>query len=99
MESFDARRRYLVAQIAEIPGLQLAAPGGAFYALVDARELCARLRCDDVELARRLLHEAHLATVPGTPFAIPGFLRLSFSASMTDLEKAVARLGAFARAK
>lgn len=99
MESFDARRRYLVAQIAEIPGLQLAAPGGAFYALVDARELCARLRCDDVELARRLLHEAHLATVPGTPFAIPGFIRLSFSASMTDLEKAVARLGAFARAK
>jgi aspartate/methionine/tyrosine aminotransferase len=98
MRSFDERRRYLVEQVRTIPGLALAAPGGAFYALVDARPLCARLRCNDIDLAQRLLQQAHLAVVPGTPFAIPGFIRLSFSAPMADLEKAIARLREFARA-
>lgn len=97
LPAFDERRRYLVREIPTIDGLELEAPRGAFYALVDARRLCARLGADDVRIAERLLEEHLLAVVPGTAFGAPGFLRLSYAASMRDLEAAVLRLRAFAR--
>ncbi|MBL8738036.1 MAG: pyridoxal phosphate-dependent aminotransferase [Planctomycetes bacterium] len=99
MSAFDERRRYLVAEINRIPGLRLTAPRGAFYALVDVRELCTKKGLDDVRLCERLLDEQLLAAVPGSAFAIPGFVRLSYAAAMDQLHKAVARLRAFAEAK
>lgn len=99
MQAFDERRRFLVQEINRIPGLRLSPPRGAFYALVDARELCQRRGIDDVQLCERLLEQHRLAAVPGSAFAIPGFLRLSYAASMEQLRAAVARLRAFAEAK
>ena len=95
MAAFTARRNFLVEQINTIPGLKLPAPRGAFYALVDARELCKKRSIDDVVLCERLLDDAKLAAVPGSAFAIPGFVRLSYAASMEDLQKAVDRLRTF----
>jgi aspartate/methionine/tyrosine aminotransferase len=37
--------------------------------------------------------------VPGSAFAIPGFVRLSYAASMDSLRKAADRLAAFAEEK
>jgi aspartate aminotransferase len=99
MQAFDERRRYLLAEINRIPGLKLAAPRGAFYALVDARQWCKERGLDDVAICERLLEQHLLATVPGTAFAIPGFIRLSYAASMDQLRAAVARLRTFAEAK
>ncbi|HEX5051094.1 MAG TPA: pyridoxal phosphate-dependent aminotransferase [Planctomycetota bacterium] len=96
MRAFDERRRYLVAEIARIPGLALTPPRGAFYALVDARELCARRGIDDVAMCEQLLERHLLAAVPGSAFAIPGFVRLSYAAEMPLLQKAVERLRAYA---
>ncbi|MEO6594427.1 MAG: pyridoxal phosphate-dependent aminotransferase [Planctomycetota bacterium] len=99
MRAFDERRRYLVAGIAGIPGLALTAPRGAFYALVDARKICAQRRIDDIVVCEQLLDEHMLAAVPGSAFAIPGFVRLSYAASMEQLQMAVTRLRAYAEAK
>jgi aspartate aminotransferase len=99
MAAFDQRRRYLVEQINRIPGLRLSTPRGAFYALVDVRELAAKKGLDDVGLCEQLLERHHLAIVPGSAFAIPGFARLSYAAAMDQLEQAVARLRAFAESK
>jgi len=99
MRAFDERRRYLVHEINRIPGLRLGTPRGAFYALVDAREVCARRGIDDVQLCEQLLEQHLLAAVPGSAFAIPGFVRLSYAASMDQLRAAVARLGAFVGTK
>lgn len=99
MRAFDERRRYLVAEINRIPGLRLATPRGAFYALVDARAWCRERGLDDAAICERLLEEHLLAAVPGSAFAIPGFLRLSYAAAMDQLRSAVARLRAFAEAK
>ena len=99
MAAFDERRRYLVSEINRIPGLALSAPRGAFYALVDVRPWCTQRRLDDVQISERLLDEHLLATVPGTAFAIPGFIRLSYAAAMDQLRQAVQRLRAFAEAK
>jgi aspartate aminotransferase len=99
MRAFDERRQFLVAEINRIPGFRLDAPRGAFYALVDAREACRARGLDDVQLCEQLLDRHLLAAVPGSAFAIPGFLRLSYAAAMDQLRKAVARLRAFAESK
>ncbi len=99
LPAFDARRKFLVREINEIPGLRLGAPRGAFYAFVDARKLCAERGMTDAQLCSRLLEEQFLATVPGSAFGAPGFLRISYAAPMKDLEGAVARLRAFATVK
>ena len=95
VKAFDERRRFLVAEINSIPGLKLTPPKGAFYALVDARELCKKVGCNDQQLAARLLEEHLLAVMPGSAFAIPGFIRLSYAASMQELKTAVERLRKF----
>lgn len=94
--AFDERRRYLVGALNKIDGVSAQLPLGAFYVMADVRQLCERLEIDDVELCSRLLDDARLALVPGQPFAAPGFVRLSYAASMDDLQEAVARLGEFA---
>jgi aspartate aminotransferase len=99
MRAFDERRRYLVAEINRIPGLRLTAPRGAFYALVDVRELCRQRGCDDVALCEQLLERERLAAVPGSAFAIPGFVRFSYAAAMDQLRAAVVRLRAFVESK
>jgi aspartate aminotransferase len=99
MRAFDERRRYLVDEINRIPGLKLQAPRGAFYALVDARQWCQQRGIDDVALCERLLEVHLLAAVPGSAFAIPQFIRLSYAAAMDQLRQAVVRLRAFAEAK
>ena len=95
LASFDARRRFVLERIATLPGLELTPPRGAFYALFDVRELCARLHTDDQKLTARILDEAHVALVPGAAFGAPGFLRMSYAAAMPDLEKAADRLARF----
>lgn len=95
--AFDERRRWVVEHTAGIDGFVLRpAPLGAFYALFDVRDLCARLGTDDVGLTQRILEEAHVALVPGAAFHAPGFIRLSYAASMADLQRAVDRLAKFA---
>jgi aspartate aminotransferase len=99
MRAFTERRDFLVAEINKIPGLRLQPPRGAFYALVDARELCEHRGIDDVVLCEQLLEEQKLAAVPGTALAIPGFVRLSYAAAMDALRGATSRLRAFAEAR
>ena len=63
----------------------------------DARALCASRSIDDVEMAQQLLEREYVATVPGSAFAIPGFIRMSYATSMEELEKAMPRLRSFAQ--
>ncbi len=95
MAAFGARRQLVIDEIAQLGELSLQAPGGAFYALVDARRMCARLQIDDLELSRRLLDEERLALVPGSAFAIPGFIRISYAAAIDELREGMARLRRF----
>ncbi|GAB4146367.1 MAG: pyridoxal phosphate-dependent aminotransferase [Planctomycetota bacterium] len=97
MESLDRRRRSLVERINALPGVRAALPQGAFYVLVDMREHCARLSTSDGRLAERLLEEHMLATVPGSAFGIPGFLRFSYAAEMSEIEKAADRFAEFVK--
>jgi aspartate aminotransferase len=72
-------------------------PRGAFYVFADIRAWLGRsargvvLR-DDIAVASWLIDEVRLAVVPGVAFGTPGFLRLSFAASLGEIDDAIACL-------
>ena len=88
------RRAFVVDALARI-GLPLeVVPNGAFYAYfnISSTGLDAQTFCD------RALHEAHVALTPGGDFGPATgstHVRLSYAASMSDLEVGFERLGDF----
>lgn len=91
-ESYDVRRRYLVAKFNEI-GLSTFEPKGAFYVFPSVKS--TGLTGD--EFAERLLKEQRVAVVPGSAFGDSGkyFVRCSYATSLADLKTAVGRIKAF----
>ena len=91
-ESYDVRRRYLVAKFNEI-GLSTFEPKGAFYVFPSVKS--TGLTGD--EFAERLLKEQRVAVVPGSAFGDSGkyFVRCSYAALLADLKTAAQRIKAF----
>lgn len=92
-DAFKIRHDWLLNRINQIDGLSLEPGEGAFYAFVNAQAAVEKLGlADDVALADFLLDNAKVATVPGTPFGMPGYIRLSYATSQDNLEKACDRI-------
>lgn len=91
-ESYDVRRRYLVAKFNEI-GLSTFEPKGAFYVFPSVKS--TGLTGD--EFAERLLKEQRVAVVPGSAFGDSSkyFVRCSYATSLADLKTAAQRIKAF----
>jgi aspartate aminotransferase len=85
---FRRRRDRIVAGLNEL-GLPTPLPEGAFYVMADSRSIHE----DELEAARLILDEARVAVVPGTDFAAPGRVRLSYATSMENIEEVLVRLG------
>lgn len=94
---FAKRRTAMYEGLMSIPGVRCHLPEGAFYLLPDISHFLGR-RADGVrietsdELAAFLLDKAHIATVSGTPFGAPGFIRLSYAASLEQIEEGIRRM-------
>ncbi len=88
--AYDARRRFLLQALDEIPGMESSPIEGAFYLFARFTETDK----DSLTLSQILLEQALIATTPGIAFgqAGEGHVRFSFAASMADLEKTVERL-------
>lgn len=88
--AFDERRRLIVRELNQLPGVRCVDPGGAFYAFpnIEGTGMSAR------ELQRRMLEEAGIATVAGTSFGAlgEGFVRFSYAASTEDISRAIERI-------
>ncbi len=97
--AFERRRNLIVGLLQEIPGIELNMPDGAFYAFPKVDSYYGK-RCgdtvinDDNDLALYLLNEAHVATVAGTAFCCPGYIRLSYATSDENLREAAKRIAA-----
>lgn len=97
-KAFKERRDYLVNALNEIEGVSCFTPGGAFYAFPDISSYLGKSKPDgekissSTDLCMYLLEEKGLACVPGDAFGEPNGLRLSYAASMKDLEEAVSIL-------
>ena len=83
-QEFDARRKYVIPALNAM-GYETAPADGAFYAFV-------KVAGDDMEVATRWLEKGHVAATPGSAFYAPGWIRLSYAASMEKLQEAMARI-------
>ncbi|MGM0381722.1 MAG: pyridoxal phosphate-dependent aminotransferase [bacterium] len=94
VEEFARRRDRIHELLNDIPGVECQKPQGAFYAFPDVSGLIENKSGveTDMQLAARLLDDVHVATVPGTPFGAPGFMRLSYANSMERIEEGVSRI-------
>ncbi|HWR25942.1 MAG TPA: pyridoxal phosphate-dependent aminotransferase [Methanosarcina sp.] len=81
-EEFKKRRDVLVKGLNEL-GMECALPKGAFYAFPKVS--------DSAEVASKLISNG-IIVVPGTAFGSEGdgYIRISYAASMLDIEKALA---------
>jgi aspartate aminotransferase len=98
-QEFQNRRDYIIPALADIPGLKVTQPAGAFYAFPQVSQyLNGQLRhknqpiTSDEELTTYLLEEALISTVPGSEFGLDGYIRLSFATSMSHIEEGIRRL-------
>jgi aspartate/methionine/tyrosine aminotransferase len=66
-------------------------PMGAFYSVPDISSFGMAA----ITFAKRLLDEAHVAVIPGTPFGAPNNIRLSYACSEADIRLAVKRIAKF----
>lgn len=104
--AFERRRDLVVDLAREIPGLKVNVPSGAFYLFPEVTHyLGKKYKTEDAEgnaeektvttdsdLAMFLLEEAHVATVAGSAFCLPGYIRLSYAASDEKLAEAMGRI-------
>ena len=86
---FSARREHLIREFGNIKELSFTAPEGAFYFFVSIKNLLNDVYPSSSEWCTGLLEAEHVAVVPGEAFEAPGFFRMSFAASMPDLDKGV----------
>jgi aminotransferase len=91
-EQYRLQRNFIVKSFNEL-GLPCHMPNGAFYAFPSIRETGLTSR----EFAVQLLEQQRVAVVPGNAFGHggEGFVRASYSGTMTDIEKAVDRIAKF----
>ena len=96
-EAFRRRRDIVVRLAREIPGLKVNEPQGAFYLFPEVTHYIGK-RCgdrvitDDNALCMYLLEEGHVATVSGSAFCMPGYIRLSYAAADNHLVEAMHRI-------
>lgn len=97
-EAYRARRELaLVGFQTLLPKVEVFKPGGAFYIWGDfkayiGKNLHGREVIDDMDLGLRMVQEAHVAGVPGSPFGCPGFLRFSIASASSEIERAIQRM-------
>jgi aspartate aminotransferase len=89
---FEKRRDLTYKLVSGVKGLRLKKPDGAFYALFDVRDTPLP---DDAEFCQRLLEEKYVAMVPGKAFLAPGFVRMSYACSESNIIEGASRLKDF----
>lgn len=99
-QAFEERRNYLVKRMNQVEGVSCIQPEGAFYVMMNMEKLVGRSvrgqvieTCDDFSQA--FLKYGLVATVPGTAFGAPNFVRWSYATSMENIQKGMDRLEAF----
>ena len=90
VSAFDRRRRVIVGELNQTPGITCADPGGAFYAFANI----SGTGFASTELQDKLLNEAGVATLSGTSFGRfgEGYLRFSYANSTENIKTAIRRI-------
>lgn len=94
---FKKRRDYLLEAFSVEPRMKMNRPEGAFYLFIDISAFFGTATGDtkinDAEdLIMYLLDQAHVSTVEGGAFGSPNCLRISYAASLEQLQEAARRI-------
>ena len=98
-KAFERRRDLVVGLARTIPGWTVNNPQGAFYLFPEVSSYFGKRYVDtvinnDSDLAMYLLEEGHVATVAGSAFCTPGYIRLSYATSDDNIREAMRRIEA-----
>jgi aspartate aminotransferase len=86
-------RDQVLAELAKIPGISCVRPDGAFYVYPNVSAYFGQQGINSAaEVAKRLLHEAHVVTVPGEAFGTRDHIRLSYATSSDEIKKGLERM-------
>jgi aspartate aminotransferase len=100
VSAFRQRRDFLLQRLRTIAGVACPKPEGAFYlfpqvsAFYGRRTPDGQTITDSDSLCLYLLEHCHVALVPGQAFGDPNGVRISYAASMEDLDEAMRRIEA-----
>jgi len=97
VDEFATRRERIIDLLGAIEGFVLNQPKGAFYVFPDVSHYFGKtIKGKTIEnasdFALYLLEESHVATVTGEAFGCPNNIRISYAASLNDIEEAVRRI-------
>ena len=93
---FVELRDHMLARLGEIPGVTCTRPEGAFYVYPNISSFLGKGGIHTAtELATRLLHEAHVVTVPGEAFGTREHIRLSYPVTRQSIDEGTRRLAEF----
>ena len=87
MKEFDKRRKLIHEGLNSLPGIECSMPGGAFYAFPKV----IGTGMNGSEFAKKCMHEAGVAIVPGTAFGKTSidYVRFSYAASQDNIYNAL----------
>jgi len=96
-KAFERRRDLIVGLARTIPGWKVNEPQGAFYLFPEVSSYFGKRNGDyvinnDSDLAMYLLQEAHVATVAGSAFCAPGYIRMSYATSDDNRRESMRRI-------
>lgn len=97
---FAQRCELVVGLLGKIDGLRCQVPDGAFYVFPSVERLLGRTTpqgqqlVTDVDVMMYFLEAAGVATIDGTSYGQPGYLRISFATSSEEIEKGCAQIAA-----
>lgn len=97
-KTYQERRDLVVSLINQIEGMSCEKPQGAFYCFVSCQGVMGKKSASgqvissDEDWINYLLEEMELATVPGKPFGLSPYFRISFATDIETLRKGCDRI-------
>jgi len=90
VQEFKQRRDFIASELKDSK-MKFILPQGAFYYFFNVKEIAE----DDVKFCADLLEQKHVALVPGKPFGMSGYVRMSYAASIKDITEGLKRIKEF----
>ena len=97
VKEFRRRRDYMLERLNEIKNITFCKPLGAFYFFINVSSYFGKKWKDNVikdstDLSYYILNEAKVGVVPGPGFGLEGYIRLSYSTAIENIEKGMDRI-------
>jgi len=96
LAEYTRRRRVIIDRLRKIEGVTASEPKGAFYAYPNISGAMKKLGMTTaMEFAEKLLAQAHVAVVPGEAFGTNEHIRITYAASIQEIERGIDRIQKF----